>query len=434
MAFTLLAWTCAAACDDDSATPPTPIPDAGPDGEPPPPPPPPPPDGGDGGDAGPFRPLLAVGGAHVCAVLESGEPRCWGSNGSGELGNPQVVTYPDGTFFFDGSDVSFPRPASIPSAAGLALGIADSYAAQSTCALAANGDVTCWGNDRTGALGRGPDSAKLSDRPHPEAAIVAGLPPSVAVATNGATSCAVSNAGAVHCWGSNEYCLLGNDAPGIVRSPVAVPLPAGRTATVVTLGSEHACTLLDDGTVACWGNATRPKEAGAVTPRVVAALTDVVEIGAGWQTTCARTRAGEVRCWGNNVYGQLGRPTPEVVDEVPAPAALPSGDRATALGVGYAHACASLESGSLHCWGSNQYGEIGTSPADTPSPGIPASVLPRRVEGLPHAPASISAGLEITCAVLTDHGVWCWGKNGNGALGQMSVDEEPHPAPLRVTF
>ena len=70
--------------------------------------------------------------------------------------------------------------------------------------------------------------------------------------------CVIVSDGGVRCWGGNGEGQLaqGNtvkigDDPG--ESTVPVDLGPGRTAVVVSAGSFHACALLDNGQVRCWG-------------------------------------------------------------------------------------------------------------------------------------------------------------------------------------
>ena len=85
-------------------------------------------------------------------------------------------------------------------------------------------------------------------------------------------------------------------------------------------------------------------------------------IAAGAFHTCALLTSGQVRCWGDNQYGQLGYGHTDAVgdDETPAshpPVAL--GGRATAITAGYWQTCALLATGHLRCWGANNAGQLG---------------------------------------------------------------------------
>jgi alpha-tubulin suppressor-like RCC1 family protein len=58
-------------------------------------------------------------------------------------------------------------------------------------------------------------------------------------------------------------------------------------------------------------------------PRLVAGSDDSVELAVGEEHACVRTRAGNVRCWGNNSFGQLGRDLPPERQEISGPRVCP---------------------------------------------------------------------------------------------------------------
>ena len=94
------------------------------------------------------------------------------------------------------------------------------------------------------------------------------------------------------------------------------------------------------------------------TPVDVNSLTSgaaAITIG-GW-FTCALTTANSVKCWGHNNYGQLGDNT--ITDHwIPANVnGLTSG--VTAIASASFHACALTTSGSVKCWGKNDFGQLG---------------------------------------------------------------------------
>jgi len=117
------------------------------------------------------------------------------------------------------------------------------------------------------------------------------------------------------------------------------------------------------GGVRCWGaNWSGQLGDGTTTDRVtpanVVGLHDgVTDITAGRNHTCAVTGAGGVRCWGYNWSGRLGdgtttdRATP--VDVI----GLSSG--VTAIAASEWHTCAAKHAGDVHCWGRNNYGQLG---------------------------------------------------------------------------
>src|SRR5690606_41905176 len=82
--------------------------------------------------------------------------------------------------------------------------------------------------------------------------------------------------------------------------------------------------------------------------------------------------------------------------EVPVPA----GVEFVAVSVGHTHACALTQSGQAYCWGSNEYGQLGTG--DLASQQTPAPVTGG------HTFTLIDAGEQSTCALTGDSKAYRW--------------------------
>lgn len=143
----------------------------------------------------------------------------------------------------------------------------------------------------------------------------------------------------------------------------------------------------------------------------------MVDVGSGG--ACALLTAGGIKCWGWNGYGQLGdttttnRSTPVLVSSVP------SGVVAVSVG-GDAHSCALDSSGGVWCWGANWNGQLGDGTTTT-------RTSPVQVSGLSSGVKQIAMGAEHTCALTTDGGVKCWGKNAEGELGDTTTTGRTTP-------
>jgi len=231
--------------------------------------------------------FVSAGGNSTCAQTADGGLWCWGVNTYGQLG--------------DGSLTWRLTPVLVP---GVDNPIRVDVGEATTCAITHDRQLLCWGRNNAGQLGAGL-TASQSTTP----VAVSGLTQVDDVAVGEEFACAVTG-GQVWCWGSNGRRQLG-DGTYIQRStPVAViGLPAG-SATTVTAGNAHACTLTADQEVWCWGlrpwTFTSTSRTSTPTPYRVAGLSAVVEVRAGGYATCARQATGEVLCWGANADGNLG--------------------------------------------------------------------------------------------------------------------------------
>jgi len=91
------------------------------------------------------------------------------------------------------------------------------------------------------------------------------------------------------------------------------------------------------------------------------------------------------------------------------------GRKVKELSAGEAHSCALLESGSVHCWGADEFGQLGNAVDVVNCNGRPCRFAPLKV---PLAKARhIASGGWSTCAVLQDETVSCWGRSELGAIG-----------------
>ncbi len=296
---------------------------------------------------------ISAGGGHTCALASDGGVRCWGSNGSGELGNGTTI------------DSSFPVGVS-----GLTSGVsAIALGSPHSCALTSRGGVKCWGNNEFGQLGDGTTSRS------PIPVDVLGLASGVrAISAGGGHTCALTSAGGVRCWGSNYAGQLGNGTTTNSSAPVEVAgLPGGVVA--ITTGIYHSCALSSSGGVTCWGAlAVQQTDDGglssnfALVPLQVPGLASgVASISANGFHTCALTAGSAAMCWGDNRSGQLGDGTTSLSSTPVAVQGLASG--VAAIGAGVRQTCALTRGAGIWCWGANEAGQLGDgSTVDSSTP------------------------------------------------------------------
>ena len=158
----------------------------------------------------------------------------------------------------------------------------------------------------------------------------------------------------------------------------------------------------------------------------------VVQLAAGSKHTCALLQEGNVRCWGENHYGQLGYPGGETIgdNETPASAGdVDVGGKVLRLATGHFHSCAIMDKGTVRCWGNGTDGRLGYGRvSDIGDNETPAAA---GVIDLGGKAVNIAAGGFHTCAVLEGDGVRCWGAGFRGQLGYgntRSIGDNETPA------
>lgn len=354
---------------------------------------------------------IAVGRLHSCAVTTAGAVRCWGSSDHGQIGNGVVDSTSTGVF-------AVPVPVQ-----GLTSGVTHIAAAFSdhTCVVVSGG-VKCWGANDQGQLGDGStdESAVPVD--------VKGLDSGVtAVAVGEQNSCALLDSGAVKCWGKNDYGQLGDDSD-VENSLEPVDVAGLTDAAAISAGLAHVCVVTTGKTMKCWGSNLYAELGlgqsgnGAHAPGAVPNVSNVAAIATGDNVTCAATTAGALSCWGKNADGQVGNGESgtQLVQETPAAVTgLTSG--VTAVSSGYGFSCA-VHSGAAKCWGSNFNLVLGNGegPSFTSETAVDVSDLDSGVTTL------AAASSDHVCALLTSGAVQCWG-SGSGALGNGTSDNSPSP-------
>jgi alpha-tubulin suppressor-like RCC1 family protein len=286
---------------------------------------------------------IAAGQNHVCALVAGGAVKCWGENGSGQLGNGTNV----GNASCGWTSSCNVTPTAVKGVGGTGSlsgvsAIASGHSASHTCVVLSNGSPACWGYNASGQLGVGGSSG-----------------PSL-------------------CWGSP--CAM---------TPTAVSLTG---VAAIAADQSNSCALISDGTMQCWGSNFSGQlgidqvanetcfngDECATTPGAVKALAGVTAISVGGNEVCALLSGGTASCWGSNDVGKLGIGLDSlagfpIVTEAKAPQAVVNLAGATSISVGSSSVCA-VADGLVECWGGNQDGALGngTSSVGSPSPVVAA--------------------------------------------------------------
>jgi alpha-tubulin suppressor-like RCC1 family protein len=271
---------------------------------------------------------------------------------------------------------------------------------------------------------------------------------------------------AAKCWGQNTQGQLGQGRNDVSLGSAAnqmgnnlapINFGTGRTATTIVAGSFHACALLDNNQVKCWGdNQSGKLGIGNTTGRGLLA-TDMgdglpaVDLGkdasgvaytakrvtAGAAHSCALLNSNQVKCWGNNNYGQLGlgdmNPRGDGIglmgNSLPAVdlgtnpvTLLPYGAKEIGA-LGY-QTCARLDNDDLKCWGNNSHGQLGQGDLNHRGDvGLEMGDALSRIRlGTGRIASEVAGGAFHGCALLNDSTVKCWGWNFDGQLGLGTGD------------
>ena len=208
-------------------------------------------------NATPARVSAGVG--FTCATSASGSAYCWGVNGDGQLGN--------------GSSTTSKVPVRVALPAGVAA-TSVSAGLERACALDSIGGGWCWGRNYNGAFGD--DTYTNSRTPRPVA-----LPVGISLTrlqTGWYHTCGISNLGDVLCWGENGSGALGWGGSFGGKTIRTAALPSGTIAATLSTGLAATCATTTDGHAWCWGGNLRGS-AGTGNSTAVFSPTRILAVG-----------------------------------------------------------------------------------------------------------------------------------------------------------
>jgi len=204
---------------------------------------------------------IRAGGDHTCARTSDGRVKCWGPNGAGQLGLDDTSSRGDGPGEM-GASLSFVKLGLPPgvTVAEISAGLYHTCALSSDGRVKCwgyNGSGQLGLGD-TSSRGDGPGEMGAT---LPFVDLGPGVTV-VEISAGGHHTCALSSDGRVKCWGYNFDGQLGlgdtshrGDGPGEMGASLPfVDLGLGVTAIRIRAGGGHTCALLAGGSVKCWGN------------------------------------------------------------------------------------------------------------------------------------------------------------------------------------
>jgi alpha-tubulin suppressor-like RCC1 family protein len=294
------------------------------------------------------------------------------------------------------------------------------------CILSKDGTVKCWGDNSCGEIGIegefGVLAPVLVDR------LKNNLGNVVRVVTRPAYTYVHLKNGEIEIWGL-PY-TSGSEIINYLNEFIkSYPQDITQIIEADDQRQTFACVLLKDRTVKCKGHISNIYDVQPISldltnvvdniydvQPISLDLTNVVEITSGHHHACALLSNGEVKCWGENKYGQLGN---EINNNSSTPVLTPVSVKdlkdIIQISAGKNHTCALLKDGTVKCWGENEYGQLGDGTKIN-------KLTPVSVKDLKDV-IQISAGSNHTCALLKDGTVKCWGAGplGDGTKKSSAV-------------
>lgn len=218
--------------------------------------------------------ISVVGGqVHLCGFGESGTPRCWGWNESGQTDIPDGLSI--ASFFLgyvntcvietDGAIACWGNEWTGLNESPAGAFVQAAAAERVACARAESGEWTCWGG--WWGVDESPDGW-IYDWKLPEV-------PLVELVGSASNICGLDDDGAISCWGATNYGLTDPpDKTGFRDLSVSV---------------RHACAIDEDDLVQCWGDVEPWRRWATGTWRTFVA---------GASMDCGIREDGKIDCWG----------------------------------------------------------------------------------------------------------------------------------------
>jgi cysteine-rich repeat protein len=351
------------------------------------------------------------GDSHTCGIKQDQNLFCWGSNGSGQLGN--------------GSSASsyFPVKVSLDSTFEVV-----SAGGNHSCAVAIDTKLYCWGANGSGQLGDGTNVLKRVPT------LVSNITEGWSDVCTGYTfSCGIAE-GLPYCWGSNSSGQLGiGSSGGSFNTPHPVDITSIEVDFVqISCGGQHTCAFTSDGVAYCWGLNSSGQLGDGTTmnrnrPTLVHRGGDTepwTYVACGDSHTCGLS-GGDVLCWGENGSYQIGDGTTvdRTMPVMPVFSGTTTPGTISSAAAGGSHSCVTDDNRIGFCWGNNAYGQLGIGSTDP-------RYTPARINYSDWK--TIEAGKDHTCALKAGNPtLWCWGRNSQGQVGDGTNAQKNNPVQVR---
>ena len=354
---------------------------------------------------------LSSGNNHSCAVTENNDVYCWGGNESGQLGNGS----------FENSFV----PTLIENFKFKQISSGNKF----TCGIDLSDEVYCWGSNSYRQLGKECGTGQTCDRDNNENSPIKVSPIEFKLVSVGDEyACAIGlNDELAYCWGRNTKGTLGQDSDTFsISQPTPVSNPISGQIVLyknISAGSFQTCAISFSNDVYCWGSNERGGTGqdinieGSDIPIEVDSIpsNSAEKIVSGTFSVCMIDGGRQLFCWGDNSAKELYEPSPDIL----APQIINIENQniqKIALSLSsqiisdnnQSHSCALSSSNVIYCFGSNNFGQLGTR-----------NLTVNRNEIKDILFSDVSVGYQFSCGLNVDQTqILCWGSNDVGQLGR----------------
>ncbi|MBT3981784.1 MAG: hypothetical protein HOE90_10550 [Bacteriovoracaceae bacterium] len=306
---------------------------------------------------------VSSGNMHGCARLSTNQVRCWGENGSNQLGNNSTADTDYAVVVYKDSGTT-----AVNDIVSISVG------QEHACGVTTGAKVRCWGYGTYGRLGNGGTSNNAYAN---FVKVDAGtdLTNVSKVYAGNRYTCAVHTDGTASCWGYDGSGVRGdNSAANNNYASTKVLSSTGpdvELTGIVSMAVEdsHTVAVLSDGTARIWGGIVNTQKGAGHTAATIASesmysnstpsdATGIAEVALGRFSSCTRYTNGKVQCVGSGNRYQMGDNnvgTNQYLDSDVLKATLVPIANATQISNnGYA-TCVVTSAKKIRCWGFGTY-------------------------------------------------------------------------------
>ena len=361
---------------------------------------------------------LDAGRDHTCAVLTSGQARCWGKGANGRLGDNAT------------SNRSYAVSVKVASGSNTVAMASLSQQPRLTCAAASiRNQRKCWESSMV-------DPDNLNNQLLLTSSLQGGHPEPAAVVNFENYHCVLTAWGRVKCWGKPSGAMFNNGGSRgrVYTSPFTINNAGGQVrANAVYARGAFVCFETPMGNISCQGNAHRASNEPPVFIQTGTISSPVRDVSQFYGSICVVRDEGRVYCAGTCDFGQLGHKvlTPETAGDCGGEASLqavktaesgnPPLKGAIRVHTATYSGCAIMADKRAMCWGAQQNGVLGNGQTSRAIKlaGYVGGATP--LEGVVQLASETQQSGQSMCALLENGGVKCWGTETRAGYGQLGT-------------